>query len=70
MSDITPVEAMDSSKENSRIEIPSEMESTVMIDKAADTCVWNGQSFSDGQQVGNDGKVYECSYGKWVLIED
>ena len=40
--------------------------STVMLDSAATQCVWNGESFADGDMVECDGVDYECCYGRWV----
>ncbi len=66
MSDATPVDPMDNSKENSPVVIPSDSEATVIMDAAAKTCTWNGQTFPDGTEVSSEGAIYECSFGKWV----
>lgn len=66
MSDKTSVETMDKSKKNSPISGPSSEEATVMLNKAASKCFWNGQEFEEGQKVDCQGEVYECNYGQWV----
>jgi hypothetical protein len=66
MSDITKVDAMDDGKKNSPVTVATEEESTVMMNSANKTCVWNDQQFTDGDHVCSGGTVYECSFGKWI----
>ena len=65
MADPINVEPMDSSKENSPIAGPVDDQATVIMNKAADVCVWNGQSYPDGTTVSAQGVNYECSLGQW-----
>jgi len=69
MADKTPVAPMDKSQKNSRISGPTEGESTVMLDAASSKCFWNGQEFPEGALVDDDGTVYECTYGRWVVTD-
>lgn len=57
---------MDSSQENSGVMDSTSEESTVMMDVAGATCMWNGQEFTEGTVVECDGKSYECAFGGWV----
>jgi hypothetical protein len=66
MADKTIVSPMDPSQKNSPVTDPNEEESTVMLDSAANECVWNGQTFAEGDTVESDGAVFECNYGRWV----
>lgn len=59
---------MDQNKKNSPISRPSSDEATVLLEKAEKTCFWNGQEFTDGQQVDCQGEVFECTYGQWVKL--
>ena len=70
MPEITRVEAMDPSQQNSPVTGPIEQESTVLMDAAKKTCVWNGQEFPDGALVCSDGTSYECGFGNWVKRSD
>ena len=66
MPDPVSVSSMDSSKPNSPIAGPVSDEATVMLDKASNKCVWNGQEFQEGDLVSDGGTIYECTYGQWV----
>ena len=66
MTDVTPVPPMDSNTENSPIAGPVDEEATVMLNTAATTCLWNGQSYPEGTQVNDGACTYECNYGQWV----
>ncbi len=66
MSNITPVGPIDSSKKNSKMFVPSEDESTVVLTKVRKVCDWNDQEFPEGANVCDNGATYECSFGKWV----
>jgi len=66
----TPVEQVDSSKKTSEILGPMSEEATVQISKQDEKCYWNDTEFSHGDQVSNNGECYECSYGRWVKVDD
>lgn len=70
MSEPTPVEAVDPSKKTSEIAGPTADEATVAMDLEGAKCHWNDVEFEQGQQVVNDGTCYECSFGRWVQIDD
>ena len=60
------VEPMDHSKKNSPIARPVEDQSTVLMSTASRTCFWNGEEFSESDQIECKGKTYECNLGHWV----
>ncbi len=66
----TEVEAVDSSKKTSEILGPTSDEATVQMDQLEEKCYWNDAEFSNGDQVTNGGKCYECSFGRWIEMED
>ena len=66
MADPTPVQPMDSSKENSPVAGPLTDEATVMLDTAKTTCMWNSDSYIEGARIKDGHGVYECNYGQWV----
>ena len=67
---ITTVEAVDPDKKtSSRLGLMSE-EATVQLDLKDQKCYWNDQEFGPGDRVSNDGTCYECSYGRWVIVEE
>ena len=66
MADPVSVDPMDAGKQNSPVAGPVSDEATVMLDKAASKCVWNGQEFAEGDMVSSEGATYECTYGQWV----
>ena len=68
--DATPVEQIDSSKKTSEILGPMSEEATVQMTKQKEKCYWNDAEFSQGDQVSQDGECYECSYGRWVKVDD
>jgi len=45
-------------------------EATVRMDLENKQCYWNDAEFSQGDQVIADGKRYECSYTRWVEVDD
>lgn len=69
MADKTPVAPRDPSKKTSPISGPTEGESTVILDAAANKCIWNGQEFKEGVMVVSEGQTYECTYGRWVKVD-
>lgn len=72
MSNSNPVEveAPDSSKKTSEILGPMSEEATVRMDLENKHCYWNDAEFSHGDQVIVDGKRYECSYTRWLEVDD
>jgi len=65
-----PVEQVDSSKKTSEILGPMSEEATVQISKQDEKCYWNDAEFSHGDQVSHNDECYECSYGRWVKVDD
>ncbi len=72
MSNSNPVEveAPDSSKKTSDILGPMSEEATVSMDLQDEHCYWNDAEFSQGDQIIAEGKRYECSYTRWVVVDD
>ena len=70
MSEKTTVAPQDAGKKNSPIAKPAEEESTVTLDGAQRTCHWNDVEFADGSSVCCEGKVFECSLGHWVEMDE
>ena len=64
------VEPADPAKKTSEVLGPTSDEATVQMDQLDLSCYWNDEEFSQGAQVVADGTCYECSFGRWVLIED
>ena len=69
-SNAVPVEAPDSAKKTSEILGPMSEEATVEMDLQNEKCYWNDVEFSQGDQVIADGKCYECSYTRWLEVDD
>ena len=67
---VVEVEAPDPEKKTSDILGPMSEEATVRMDLQNDHCYWNDAEFSQGDQVSHDGKRYECSYTRWVEVDD
>jgi len=70
MSEPTPVDAKDPAKKNSEILDATADEATVSMDLQDVTCVWNDAEFRQGDRVSADGQVYECSYGRWIPLDE
>ena len=66
----TPVDPADPGKKTSDIVGPMSDEATVQMELQDEKCYWNDQAFSQGDQVESAGTCYECSFGRWVEIED
>lgn len=66
----TPVEPVDSTKKTSEILGPMSEEDTVQISKQSEKCYWNDNEFSHGDQINTGGECFECSYGRWVKVDD
>jgi len=66
----TPVDPADPGKTTSEIVGPMSDEATVKMELQDKQCLWNDQAFNQGEQVETEGKCYECSFGRWVEIEN
>lgn len=66
----TPVEPVNPSKKTSDILGPMSLEDTVQMADQEDVCSWNDVEFAQGNRVNLDGVCYECSYGRWVQVDD
>ncbi len=64
------VESVDPEKKTSEILGPMSEEDTVKMDLQSEKCYWNDAAFSHGNQVTVDGKCYECSYSRWLEVDD
>lgn len=64
------VEPADPAKKTSEIAGPSADDATVSMDMMSENCVWNDQEFKLGERVNTEGKVYECSFGRWLEVDD
>ena len=64
------VDKLDASRKNSEIVEASADETTVSMEKQDEKCYWNDAEFSQGDRVNTDGKCFECSFGRWVEMED
>lgn len=69
-SDPVEVETPDSSKNTSEILGPMSEEATVRMDLQNEKCYWNDAAFSHGDQITVEGKSYECSYSRWLEVDD
>ena len=69
-SNAVPVETPAPSKKTSEILGPMSEEATVRMDLQSENCYWNDAEFSQGDQVTVDGKRYECSYSRWLEVDD
>lgn len=70
MSAPTPVESADPGRNTSEIVSATAAEATVKMDQQDAKCFWNDTEFSKGDRVIADGTCYECSFGRWVAVED
>jgi len=71
MSDtVINVDALDTSKNNSKIVEAGADQTTMSMDLEDARCYWNDAEFSRGDRINADGKCYECSFGRWVEMED
>jgi len=64
------VEPVNPAKKTSEILGPMSEEATVRMDLQDEHCYWNDAEFSQGDQVAVDGKRYECSYTRWLEVDD
>ena len=66
----TTVDPVDDSKKNSEILGPNSDEATIQMDQLEEKCYWNDAEFATGDQVESEGKCYECSFGRWIPLDD
>jgi hypothetical protein len=64
------VEPIDPAKKSSEVAGPTSDEATVSMEMMDAKCYWNDAEYSNGDRVNAEGKVYECTYGRWIQIED
>ena len=64
------VDPIDPSKNSSDIAGPTSDEATVSMDMMNAKCFWNDVEYSYEDRVNSEGKVYQCTYGRWIQIED
>jgi hypothetical protein len=65
-----PVEAVDPDKKTSSRLGPITEESTAQSYLKDQKCYWNDIEFEAGDRILNDGTCYECSYGRWVIVDE
>lgn len=70
MSEAKKVDPVDSSKKTSEIIDGTAGEATVKMDLQSAKCHWNDVEFSQGDRVEAEGQCYECSFGRWLPVED
>ena len=65
------VESADPTKTTSDIIAGSTAdEATISMDMMNAKCLWNDTEYDQGTRVTVDGKCYECTFGRWVDIEE
>ncbi|MEJ2761230.1 MAG: hypothetical protein P8126_06720 [Gammaproteobacteria bacterium] len=64
------VEPADPSKKTSRVLNVTGNEATVQMDQLDKNCFWNDEAFAQGSRIEVEGTCYECSFGRWVLVDD
>jgi len=64
------VEPADPSKKTSQILDATSDEATVQMDQLNQECFWNDEAFAQGARIDVGGTCYECSFGRWVTVED
>ena len=67
---VVNVDPADPAKKTSEIAGPSAEEATVSMELLNENCYWNDQEFKLGQRVTAEGKCYECSFGRWLEVDD
>lgn len=70
MSGATPVKRAEPGKKTSEILGPTSGEATVKMDLQTAKCYWNDAEFSQGARISVNDECYECSFGRWVAVED
>ncbi len=70
MADAIRVNGADPAKKTSEILGPSSDEATVQMSELAERCYWNDIEYQQGVRIIDGEDCYECSFGKWVLLDD
>ena len=70
MSGVKPVEPAAPGRKTSQILGPTGGEATVKMDLQDSKCFWNDAEFSQGDRISVKGECLECSFGRWVPVED
>ena len=68
MSQPIEVSAAEAGKKTSNVINTVDSQDTVQLEAENAKCYWNDQEFSKGDQIINNGKCYECSFGLWTEI--
>jgi len=64
------VDPADPTKKTSEIAGPSADEATISMELINENCHWNDQEYKLGQRITTGDKCYECSFGRWLEIDD
>ena len=64
------VDPANPAKKTSEIAGPSASEATVSMELINENCFWNDREFKLGQRVSTGDNCYECSFGRWLLIDE
>ena len=64
------VDPVDPAKKTSERAGPAADEATVSMELMNENCLWNDREFKLGQRVSVGGQCYECSFGRWLEIDD
>ena len=64
------VQPADPGRKTSEILGQSADERTVKMDLQDAKCYWNDEEFAQGDQVSVGGSCYECSFGRWLPMDD
>ncbi|MBI2993137.1 MAG: hypothetical protein HYY48_03055 [Gammaproteobacteria bacterium] len=70
MPGVKPVEPAAPGKKTSQILGPTGGEATVKMDLQDAKCYWNDAEFFQGDRISVNDECYECSFGRWVSVED
>ena len=71
MSDnMVKVDPADPAKKTSEIAGPSADEATISMELMNENCYWNDREYKLGQRITTGDKCYECSFGRWLEIDD
>lgn len=70
MSDPVRVDIADPSKKTSEILGPTSDEATVQMSELTERCYWNGVEYAQGVRIMAGNECYECSFGRWITLDD
>lgn len=70
MSGVKSVEPAAPGRKTSQILGPTGGEATVKMDLQDAKCYWNDAEFSQGDRISLKDECFECSFGRWVPVED